>query len=143
MPSFTHPTSLASDKVSFVERFYSVSDGRDNEIYVSFLTDDVDFIMGLNSVKGAVAVREIRENMWGGVQSRKHKPEYVLASEDGKVLMIHGTVDYGLRNGKMVENVEWAAKMSFAEGDELKMKRYQDGTPLSTALKEQAAEEAK
>ncbi|GAA5916639.1 hypothetical protein JCM6882_001565 [Rhodosporidiobolus microsporus] len=144
MPAFSHPSSLSPEQVAFVENFYKASDGRDPDLYNSFLTDDVDFIMGLNGVKGEGAVRKIRETMWGGVQTRWHKPDFVVASEDGKVFMVHGTVDYGLRNGKQVENVGWAARMDFAEGSsELKMRRYQDGTPLSTALKEQAAEEAK
>ncbi|GAA5829958.1 hypothetical protein JCM11251_007948 [Rhodosporidiobolus azoricus] len=143
MPSFSYPSSLSQEQVSFIERFYAVSDSKDVDEYVSFLTPDVDFIMGLNGVKGEAAVRKIRETMWGGVSTRQHKPELVLASEDGRVLMLHGTVTYGLRNGKKVDNVGWAAKMVFAEGKELKMKRYQDGTPLSSALKEQAAEENK
>ncbi|GAA6007593.1 hypothetical protein JCM10207_006397 [Rhodosporidiobolus poonsookiae] len=144
MPSFSHPPSLSPTQVSFVESFYRVSDQPDAvDDYLSFLTDDVHFVMGLNAVQGAGAVRKIRETMWGGVATRRHKPELVVASEDGKIFMLHGTVDYGLRNGKTVDNVGWAAKMEFAEGSELKMKRYQvwlDGTPLSTALKDQAAE---
>ncbi|GAA5866703.1 hypothetical protein JCM8547_002730 [Rhodosporidiobolus lusitaniae] len=146
MPSFSHPASLTPEQVSFVERFYAVSDTQDNDTYLTFLTEDIDFVMGLNEVKGAAAVRKIRESMWGGVQTRKHKPEFVLSSDDGKVFMLHGTVDYGLKNGKMVPNVGWAAKMEFAEGAELKMKRYQvwlDGAPLSAALKAQAEEESK
>ncbi|BGP15475.1 hypothetical protein JCM10213v2_003454 [Rhodosporidiobolus nylandii] len=145
MPAFTvSPTSLSPEQVSFVEQFYAVSDQPDAvDKYLSFLTSDVDFVMGLNGVKGEAAVRKIRENMWGGVATRKHKPELLVASEDGKTFMLHGTVDYGLRNGKKVDNVGWAAKMIFAEGSELKMQRYQDGAPLSNALKEQAAEESK
>jgi hypothetical protein len=39
-------------------------------------------------------------------------------------------VDYGLRNGTKVESVGWAARMVFAEGDELKMSRYQVRPPV-------------
>ncbi|GAA5987252.1 hypothetical protein JCM11641_003381 [Rhodosporidiobolus odoratus] len=146
MPAFSHPTSLSSQQVKFVDDFYKVSDKPDAvDEYLSFLTSDVTFIMGLNGVEGSAAVRKIRENMWNGVKSRHHKPEILLASEDGKTFMLHGTVDYGLRNGTSVNSVGWAGKMEFAEGSELKLKRYQvwlDGALLSNALKEQAAEES-
>jgi hypothetical protein len=32
--------------------------------------------------------------MWGGVETRKHKPELVVSSEDGKVFMLNGTVRF-------------------------------------------------
>ncbi|GAA5843753.1 hypothetical protein JCM3766R1_000533 [Sporobolomyces carnicolor] len=157
--SFVHPADLAQDKVGFIESFYRTSDSRDVDQYLSFLTNDVDFIMGLNGVKGDAAVRKIRETMWGGVETRAHKPE--RAFQDGNEIMLHGTVSYGLKNGDKVENVGWAAKMVFAETAELKLSRYQvwlgremlangtsrtlaylqDGTPLSTALRKQAEQQ--
>ncbi|GAA5863032.1 hypothetical protein JCM5296_003930 [Sporobolomyces johnsonii] len=142
--TFAHPAALSPAKVQFIENFYRVSDSRDVDQYLGFLTTDVDFIMGVNAVKGEAAVRKIRETMWGGVETRQHEPEKVyLGDEHGNELMLHGTVTYGLRNGKTVEKVGWAARMVFAEGDALKMARYQDAAPLGSALKEQAAEESK
>ncbi|BGP31526.1 hypothetical protein JCM10296v2_003296 [Rhodotorula toruloides] len=120
MPTFTHPPSLPSSLVSFITHFYSTSDKPDAvDDYLSFLTPDVEFVMGLNAVRGA------GEEADEGVEK----------------------VTYGLRNGKKVENVGWAALMVFEEEglrrEEWKMRRYQvwlDGAPLSKALAEQAAE---
>lgn len=54
MPAFTHPPSLAPSLVDFISRFYEVSDKPDAvDEYLSFLTDDVDFVMGLNAVQGS------------------------------------------------------------------------------------------
>ncbi|GAA5882730.1 hypothetical protein JCM16303_006566 [Sporobolomyces ruberrimus] len=141
--TFIHPDTLSKEKVEFISSFYRTSDSRDVDQYLSFLTSDVDFIMGINAVKGEAAVRKIRETMWGGVETRSHNPEKVYHfSDDAQELMLHGTVSYGLKNGDKVENVGWAARMVFAQGsDELKLSRYQDGTPLSTALKKQAEQQ--
>lgn len=50
--------------------------------------------------------------------------------------MLHGSVDYGLHNGKDV-SVDWAAHAQFAEVDgKLKMRFYQvylDSTPVAQA----------
>ncbi|GAA6060405.1 hypothetical protein JCM10212_002173 [Sporobolomyces blumeae] len=163
--TFAHPSSLPQSKVDFIASFYEASDSRQVERYLSFLTDDVDFIMGVNAVKGIEAVRKIRETMWGGVETRHHRVERVFVSgtqrdDDANAddqLMLHGTVSYGLKNGTKVENVEWAAKMVFArpsivlpsstgrgnDDQKYRMSRYQvwlDGTPLSTALRNQAVE---
>ncbi|ORY78928.1 hypothetical protein BCR35DRAFT_304965 [Leucosporidium creatinivorum] len=125
--TISFPSTLSPAKQQFLTDFYTVSDEPQSvDKYLSFLTDDVDFIMGLNAVHGATAVRKIRETMWGGVVSRHHQPERVYSfDQDGSELMLHGTVDYGLKNGKRVDQVGWAARVVFAEGDELKMKRYQ------------------
>ncbi|TNY23017.1 hypothetical protein DMC30DRAFT_87614 [Rhodotorula diobovata] len=143
---FSHPLSVPDAQLDFLARFYQASDRPDAvDEYVSFLAPDVDFVMGLNAVQGHAAVRQIRQNMWGGVVSRKHAPAAVFTSGkgDGKdELMLNGTVSYGLRNGTRVDNVGWAAHVVFAGSDELRMKRYQvwiDGAPLSKALAEQAA----
>ncbi|GAA6008308.1 nuclear transport factor 2 family protein [Rhodotorula paludigena] len=151
---FSAPASLPQAKRDFLAAFYRTSDQPDAiDDYLAFLAPDVDFIMGLNAVRGHQAVRKIRENMWGGVQTRRHQPHAVFVQDargdgdhdDGaRQLMLHGTVDYGLRNGKTVDAVGWAALVVFADSDgtsELKMKRYQDGAPLAKALAEQAAEQ--
>ncbi|GAA5977983.1 hypothetical protein JCM5350_006289 [Sporobolomyces pararoseus] len=140
--TFSHPSELSKEKVEFISSFYQTSDSRDVDKYLNFLTNDVDFIMGLNAVKGEAAVRKIRETMWGGVETRAHNPEKVyLGDSEANELMLHGTVSYGLKNGEKVENVGFGARMVFAPGSELKLSRYQDGTPLSTALKKQAEQQ--
>ncbi|GAA6057351.1 hypothetical protein JCM3770_005721 [Rhodotorula araucariae] len=144
--AFSHPPHLAADKLAFLEGFYRTSDQPEAiDAYLAFLDPQVDFVMGLNAVRGHAAVRKIRENMWGGVQTREHRPAAVFSAGPGdRELMLHGTVTYGLRNGTRVESVGWAALVVFAEGSDLKMERYQvwlDGTPLSKALAEQAAQD--
>lgn len=115
---FSHPLSVPDAQLDFLARFYQASDRPDavDEVrspshysprtsltrallertqYVSFLAPDVDFVMGLNAVQGHAAVRQIRQNMWGGVVSRKHTPAAVFTSGkgDGKdELMLNGTV---------------------------------------------------
>ncbi|BGP47552.1 hypothetical protein JCM10450v2_003415 [Rhodotorula kratochvilovae] len=144
---FAHPPHLAADKLAFLLRFYQTSDQPTAiDDYLAFLDPDVEFVMGLNAVRGHAAVRKIRENMWGGVATREHRPAAVFTAGGAgdSELMLHGTVSYGLRNGTRVESVGWAALVVFADGDELKIKRYQvwlDGAPLSKALAEQAAQE--
>ncbi|GAA5941699.1 nuclear transport factor 2 family protein [Sporobolomyces koalae] len=139
--AFSHPANIPQDKLGFISAFYRVSDSRDVDAYLDFLSSDVDFVMGINAVKGEAAVRKIRETMWGGVETRLHKPEKVYLGDDGEV-MLHGTVSYGLKNGDRVENVGWAARMVFVQGGtEIKMSRYQvwlDGAPLANALRKQS-----
>lgn len=43
-------------------------------------------------------------------------------------------MDYGLKNGKRVEHVGWAARVVFAKGKEIKMKRYQVSSVYSCSL---------
>ncbi|GAA5911616.1 hypothetical protein JCM8208_005692 [Rhodotorula glutinis] len=140
---FSHPPSVPAVQLDFLQRFYHASDRPDAiDEYLSFLSPNVDFVMGLNAVNGHDAVRQIRQNMWGGVVERSHRPRAVFSAGDARELMLHGTVSYGLRDGSRVDNVGWAALVVFAEGDELKMRRYQvwlDGAPLSQALAQQAA----
>ncbi|GAA6018464.1 hypothetical protein JCM11491_007007 [Sporobolomyces phaffii] len=143
--TFSHPANLPADKVAFISAFYETSDSRNVDRYLDFLTRDVDFIMGVNGVKGEAAVRKIRETMWGGVETRSHRPEKAYLGDDAaNEVMLHGTVSYGLKNGDSVDNVGWAARMVFAPGTELKLSRYQvwlDGAPLGTALKKQAEQQ--
>merc|ERR1711939_1241133 len=110
------PSSLSAQRVDFIAAFYAVSDDSSSEAvekYLTFLTEDCDFIMGLASMKGHGAVREMRKTMWGGVATRRHVPEQVFIGKD--------------------ENVGWAARMVFVDD---RMQRYQvwlDGTPLKNA----------
>jgi len=135
------PSSLSAQRVDFIAAFYAVSDDSSSEAvekYLTFLTEDCDFIMGLASMKGHGAVREMRKTMWGGVATRRHVPEQVFIGKDENDLMLYGTVDYGLRNGSKVDKVGWAARMVFVDD---RMQRYQvwlDGTPLKNALQAQS-----
>ena len=67
--------------------------------------------------------------------SRKHKIHRLYAFSD-KDIMLHGSVDYGLKNGKDV-TVDWAAHSQFTEEDgKLKMRFYQvylDSSPVAQA----------
>ncbi|SCV70680.1 BQ2448_3442 [Microbotryum intermedium] len=124
------PPSLSQEKQDFIKAFYRVSDipGATDE-YVGFLTEGVDFIMGLKAIQGVQAVRKMRETMWGDVTSRCHSPTQVYTfGSEGNDLMIHG---------KAFEDVGWAARIVFAPGGDLKMKSYQ--ASLAHAVKQMHA----
>ncbi|SCZ99385.1 BZ3500_MvSof-1268-A1-R1_Chr7-2g09509 [Microbotryum saponariae] len=153
MTSTQFPPTLSQEKKEFIKAFYSVSDTPGaTDKYVDFLTEDVDFIMGLKAIQGVPAVRKMRETMWSDVTTRRHTPTQVYTfNQESNDLMIHGKassiiwdqfwvlrhvltriyfvltcqVSYGLKNGTSVEDVGWAARMVFAQGGELKMKSYQ------------------
>ena len=64
--------------------------------------------------------------MWEKVASRSHKPIEIYAFGAGSdTVMLHGTVDYTLKDGKSV-SMSWAAKSHFTKEDgQLKMDFYQ------------------
>ena len=93
--------------------------------------------MGSKTVTGFDQILEYRKNMWVHVKSRKHTlakmfPFGVNATDDGKgkveEVMLYGSVEYGLKNGKEL-HLDWAARAELvgskdgAEG--WKMRRYQ------------------
>ncbi|KAI5479779.1 hypothetical protein MNV49_002591 [Pseudohyphozyma bogoriensis] len=132
------PKGLSEEKVQFIKDFYKVSDEPTSvDKYLSFLSEDVKFIMGPAIINGAPGVREMRKKMWEGVVSRHHKPAQVYVFGEGEGdLMIHGTLDFGLRNGGFVPEVGWAARMLF-DDEGKKMKLYQvwlDTSILAKAL---------
>lgn len=69
----------------------------------------------------------MRHGMWEKVAKRSHKPSMIYPFGEGSQdVMLHGTVDYELKDGKRAEGIEWAARAKF--GDEngvLKMTFYQ------------------
>ena len=69
----------------------------------------------------------MRQGMWEKVAKRSHKPSKIYSfGKDSYDVMIHGTVDYELKDGKRAEDIEWAARARFAgEGGSLKMEFYQ------------------
>jgi hypothetical protein len=70
---------------------------------------------------------EMRHGMWEKVASRSHKPSMIYPfGKSGDDVMLHGTVDYELKDGKKAEGIEWAARAKFgAENGGLKMVFYQ------------------
>lgn len=69
----------------------------------------------------------MRHAIWANVSSRVHVVSKVFPStsaEDKHELMLFGTVDYGLKNGKELRT-EWAGRMVFDEKDTEKMRFYQ------------------
>jgi hypothetical protein len=69
----------------------------------------------------------MRHGMWEKVASRSHKPSMIYPfGKGGDDVMLHGTVDYELKDGKRAEGIEWAARAKFgAEDGGLKMVFYQ------------------
>lgn len=69
----------------------------------------------------------MREGMWEKVAKRSHKPSMIYSfTKHGDDVMLHGTVDYDLKNGKKAEGVEWAARAKFgSENGSLRMTFYQ------------------
>jgi hypothetical protein len=69
----------------------------------------------------------MRQGMWEKVSSRHHKVGSVfpfgLKSNDA---MLHGTVGYGLKDGRNVAAIDWAARAHFVkENGVVRMNFYQ------------------
>jgi len=64
--------------------------------------------------------------MWEKVAKRSHKPTKIFSFGSGSdEVMIYGTVDYELKDGKST-TVDWSARAHLAHEDgELKMDLYQ------------------
>ncbi|EXJ82157.1 hypothetical protein A1O1_08226 [Capronia coronata CBS 617.96] len=138
------PASVPVDPriVSFFENFYALSDNpTTHEEYVQTLTADADYIMGTKKVKGRDDILTARKGLWSGpVKTRKHKLEKIFPfGKDSNEVMVYGSVDYGLKNGKEV-SVEWAGRAIFVEEQgTLKMSFYQvylDSSPVAAAAKD-------
>ena len=69
----------------------------------------------------------MRHGMWDKVAKRSHKPSMIYSfGKDSYDVMLHGTVDYELKDGKKAEGIEWSARARFAAEDGgLKMEFYQ------------------
>lgn len=114
----------------FFEAFYATSDNpaeSAHEEYANSLTKDATMVMGSKKVQGHDAILELRKGLWTGpVQKRKHHLKKIYPfGDNSNEMMIYGTVDYGLKNGKDV-SVDWAGRALFSdEGGKLKMAMYQ------------------
>ena len=127
------PSDLNVDPriVPFFERFYAVSDDPNaHEEYAQSFVPDADFTMGAKKTAGYKGILELRHGLWSGpIKTRKHTLHKIFpfgaTGEGGKELMLYGTVDYGLKNGKDV-TCEWAARAVMAEYEGgLRFKLYQ------------------
>ncbi len=72
---------------------------------------------------------ELRKGLWSGpIQQRKHTLEKIFpfgSGEDAREVMLYGSVEYGLKNGKEL-TVQWAARAVLAEYEGgLRFERYQ------------------
>lgn len=69
----------------------------------------------------------MRHGMWEKVAKRSHTVSKIYSfGKNSYDVMLHGTVDYELKDGKKAEGIEWAARAQFAsENDTIKMKLYQ------------------
>jgi len=65
--------------------------------------------------------------MWEKVAARSHKPAQIYAfAKSSDDVMLYGTVDYELKDGKKAEGIEWAARAHFSPlGGQPKMDYYQ------------------
>ncbi|KAM0694882.1 hypothetical protein Q7P36_005238 [Cladosporium allicinum] len=120
--------SLKPGIASFFESFYAVSDtAAAHEQYADHFTSDAKLIMASKETSGRDGIIEMRHGMWEKVASRSHKPSMVYTfGKGGDDVMLHGTVDYELKDGKKAEGIEWAARARFgSEHGNLKMVFYQ------------------
>jgi hypothetical protein len=71
-------------------------------------------------------ILNMRQGMWEKVAKRSHYPKKLFPFGPGSdEVMLFGTVDYELKDGKKT-TVEWSARSHFAEEDgQLKMDFYQ------------------
>ncbi|KAK0260557.1 hypothetical protein LTS09_004854 [Friedmanniomyces endolithicus] len=112
---------------SFYESFYAVSDTPDaHEKYATFFTQNARLIMASNEANGRDEILSMRKGMWEKVAKRSHKPEKIFSFGPGSnEVMLYGTVDYELKDGKKT-GVEWSARARFVDEDgALKMELYQ------------------
>ncbi len=82
--------------------------------------------MLFNSLLLLVEIIQMRQGMWEKVASRKHVAEKIFAFGPGSdEVMLHGTVEYGMKDGTKALK-EWAARAKMSkEGGRVKMSFYQ------------------
>ncbi|KAI9721870.1 MAG: hypothetical protein M1828_004965 [Chrysothrix sp. TS-e1954] len=123
---------------AFFETFYQTSDTPEaHEKYRDSFTKDATMIMASKECKGADEIFALRKGMWEKVAKRSHNPiEIFPFGPNSNKLMLHGTVDYVLKDDRKA-HVDWAAKAVMAkEGGEVKMSFYQ--VYLDTAAQQNA-----
>ncbi|RMY89231.1 hypothetical protein D0862_10265 [Hortaea werneckii] len=123
----------------YFESFYTISDTPDiHQKYSEQFTRNAKLIMASKEAQGrdgkpTDASRDkstpdfkVRIGMWEKVATRSHKPVKIFPFGSGSdEVMLFGTVDYELKDGKKA-CVDWAARAHFAQEDgALKMDFYQ------------------
>lgn len=148
--------SIPSEIVEYFSKFYEISDSPANhEKYADMFTADGTIIMASNRVQGRegkvffsfsfffdssssffffflsnhhTEIIKLRHGMWEKVAKRSHVPKQLFGLGKGseQEVMLYGTVDYTLKDGRGT-TVDWSARAHFVkkEGEELKMDFYQ------------------
>ncbi|KAL9536014.1 hypothetical protein SMMN14_01677 [Sphaerulina musiva] len=121
--------SIPSEIVEYFSKFYEISDSPANhEKYADMFTADGTIIMASNRVQGREAIIKLRHGMWEKVAKRSHVPKQLFGLGKGseEEVMLYGTVDYTLKDGRGT-TVDWSARAHFVkkEGEQLKMDFYQ------------------
>ena len=138
------PSAIDPKIVDFYSNFYRVSDDPSEKAHTEYadaITKDGKLIMGTRVASGYDSILELRKGLWSGpVKTRLHTLKQIFPfGEDSNNVMLHGSVDYGLKNGKNV-TVEWAGRAILVEdGGKLKMKEYQvylDSAVVANAMKD-------
>ena len=77
----------------------------------------------------------MRKGMWAAVDSRKHVLLQVNPlGSDIEDLLLHGTVEYGLKESSKKVLIEWAGHMVFTTEGKIKFYQvYMDSSPLLVA----------
>lgn len=130
---------------AYFQNFYQISDTPEaHQEYSEQFTDNARLIMASNEANGRegvsfgpsntmemlilcnAAILKMRTGMWEKVAKRSHKPAQIYAFEKGSDdVMLYGTVDYELKDGKKTA-ITWSARSHFVEeGGKLKMDFYQ------------------
>ncbi|KAK5125481.1 hypothetical protein LTR85_000591 [Meristemomyces frigidus] len=112
---------------SYFEQFYETSDTPDaHDKYAASFTKKAKLVMASNEANGRDEILKMRKGMWEKVAKRSHKPLKIYSFGPGAdEVMLYGTVDYELKDGKKT-TVEWSARSIFTQEDgELKMDFYQ------------------
>lgn len=137
-----------------IKDFYKKSDDPENhEEYADFFTPNATLIMGLKTFHGRdgihlclfpnvdvlallgivlmVEILQFREGTWKEVKARHHTvtDTYLKSNDD---LMLMGTVDYELKNGRKLK-VQWAGRMYLVEGKISFYQVYLDGSAMLVA----------
>jgi len=98
-------------------------------------------IMGSKQVAGSEDILALRHGLWTGpVKTRRHRLEKIFPfGSDSREVMVYGTVDYGLTNGRHV-TVDWAGRAVMTEYEgALRMAFYQvylDSAAVANAAKD-------
>jgi hypothetical protein len=102
---------------AFLEAFYGASDlgpaadPKAHADYASYYAPDASLIMGAKHFAGKEGVLDFRRGGWAEVASRHHVVKGVFLNDAANdVIMLHGTVRYGLKTGQQSE-MSWAARM--------------------------------